>query len=257
MKTFFLLPVINLLAVSNYPHIQLSSISQIDTTSIAHLLDGNIVEWPQEKFTVDKATKIRYAVDNDSQMLFLALNIPDKTTQQIIMQKGMNLFIDVKGKKKENRGVEFPLGMENVSDIGKMKVFGFTNAESVPQNVKTEGTINIAIGWDSSYALSIEYYIPLKMLEGSVTELNNKKISIGWKLKEDEMSTAQPVSTSSQTVSTTTRLVAVPAGTTPVGSRPPTTSTNRNVGTTQNNTFPQTNNTSKVQSIWTTHTIIF
>jgi hypothetical protein len=40
--------------------------------------DGNIVEWLQEKFTVDKATKIRYAVDNDSQMLFLALNIPDK-----------------------------------------------------------------------------------------------------------------------------------------------------------------------------------
>jgi len=257
MKISFLLPIINLLVASNYPHIQLSSTSQIDTTSIIHLLDGNVAEWPQEKFAIDKATKIRYAVDNDSQMLFLALNISDKTTQQIIMQKGMNLFIDVKGKKKENRGVEFPLGMENVSDIGNMKVFGFTNTETVPQNVKTEGTINIAIGWDSSYALSIEYYIPLKMLESSVTELNNKKISIGWKLKEDEMTSNNTgQSASSQPVSTTTRLVAVPAGTAPAGSRPPTTSTNRNLTTTQNNTFPQTN-TSKVQSIWTTHTIIF
>jgi hypothetical protein len=73
------------------------------------------------------------------------------------MQKGMSLFVDVKEKKKENHGVEFPLGMENISDIGNMKVFGFTNTEPFPQNVKTEGTINSAIGWDSSYALSIEY----------------------------------------------------------------------------------------------------
>src|SRR4030095_9972641 len=253
MKISFLLPVINILVVSNYPHIQLSSASQTDTIPIVHILDGNIMEWPQEKFTIDKATKIRYAVDNDNQMLFLALSIPDKTTQQIIMQKGMSLFIDVKGKKKENRGVEFPLGVKNVSDIGNMKVFGFTNTEPVPQNVKTEGTINIVVGWDSSYVLNIEYYVPLQMLESSVTELNNKKISIGWKLQESEMpgnNTAQPVSSSSQPVSTTSTLVGVPAG-----SRPPP-PTNRNVGTTRNNSFPQTN-TSKVQLIWTTHTIIF
>src|SRR6187200_1870906 len=155
MKISFLLPVINLLVVSDYPQIGSSSTSQTDTVSINHLLDGNILEWPQENFTFDEATKIRYAVDNDSQMLFLALNIPDRTVQQIIMQKGMSLFIDVKGKKKENHGVEFPLGMEDVSNIGNMKVFGFTSTEPVVQNVRAEGTINIAIGWDSSYALNI------------------------------------------------------------------------------------------------------
>jgi len=254
MKMILLLTLITLNSFFD-PSVHYSTIIQTDTTIITHLLDGNTTEWPTEKFTMDKATKIRYAVDNDSQMLFLALNIPDKMIQQSIMQKGMNLFIDVKGKKKENHGVEFPLGMENVSDIGSMKVFGFPNTEPVPQNVKTEGTINIAIGWDSSYALNIEYYIPLKMLEGSVSELNNKKISIGWKLKENGMTsnnTDQSLSTPSQPVSTTTtRLVAVPAG-----SRPTTTTTIRNSGTTQNNTFPQTN-TNKVQSIWATHTIIF
>jgi hypothetical protein len=102
MRIFFLLPVISLLANSNYPPHKLSSIFQTDTTIITHLLDGNIGEWPQEKFTIDKATKIRYAVDNDSLMLFLALNISDKRIQQIIMQKRMSLFIDVKGKKKES-----------------------------------------------------------------------------------------------------------------------------------------------------------
>ena len=256
MKIFFLLPAINLLVVSNYHHIQLVSTFQTDTSSVRHMLDGNIMEWPQEKFITDKATKTRYAIDNDSQMLFLALSIPDKTEQQIIMQKGMSLFIDVKAKKKENRGVEFPLGMENVSDIGNMKVFGFTDTEPFPQNVKTEGTINIAIGWDSSNVLNIEYYVPLKVLEASVTELNNKKISIGWKLQESEIpgnNTTQPASTSSQTASTTTRLVGVPAG-----SRPPTTNpTNRNVGSGQNNISPQPNTTKQPQSIWTTYTIIF
>ena len=246
MKISFLLPVINLLVSSNYPHIQLSSTSQTDTTSIIHLLDGNITEWPQEKFAVDKATKIRYAVDNDSQMLFLALNIPDKTAQQIIMQKGMSLFIDVKGKKKENHGVEFPLGIENVSNVGNMKVFGFANTDAVIQNVKTEGSINIAIDWDSSYALNIEYNVPLKMLESSVTELNNKKISIGWKLKDNEVT-----SDNATPVTSTSRIVTVVA---PAGSRPP---VNRNVGSGQNKTPPQTNTTKQPQSIWATHTIIF
>jgi hypothetical protein len=214
------------------------------------------MEWPQEKFTFDKATKIRYAVDNDSQMLFLALSIPDKTVQQTIMQKGMSLFIDVKGKKKENHGVEFPLGMENVSNIGHMKVFGFSNTEPLIQNVRTEGTINIAIGWDSSYALNIEYHVPLKMLETSVNELSNKRISIGWKLKENETTSnnaTQPVSASSGT-STSTRLVGVPAGAGPPN--------NRNVRSSQNNTPVQNNsstqtNTAQSRAVWTTHTIVF
>lgn len=254
MKISFLLPVINLLVVSDYPQIGSSSTSQTDTVSINHLLDGNILEWPQENFTFDEATKIRYAVDNDSQMLFLALNIPDRTVQQIIMQKGMSLFIDVKGKKKENHGVEFPLGMEDVSNIGNMKVFGFTSTEPVVQNVRAEGTINIAIGWDSSYALNIEYYVPLKMLETSLNELSNRKISIGWKLRENETNSnnaAQPVSASS---GTSTRLVGVPAGTGPPNNR--NVRSGQNNSATQNNSSTQTN-TAKPQSVWTTHTIIF
>jgi hypothetical protein len=243
MKIFFLLPVINLLAVSDYPHIQLSSAPQTDTTKIIHLLDGNISEWPAEKFALDKATKIRYAIDNDSQMLFLAINISDKTTQQRIMQKGMNLFIDVKGKKKENRGVEFPLGLENVSDISNMKVFGFSNTEASPQNVKTEGTINIAMGWDNSYVLSMEYNIPLKMLEETLPDLNNKKISIGWKLKESGMP-GIPY----QTVTTTTRVVGVPSGSRPTN--------NRGVSNANSNP-PLQSNADKDQSFWTSHTIIF
>jgi len=252
MKAFILSPLVVLAGIFNNRTIQFSSAFQADTTTINHLLDGNLAEWPADKLTTDKTTNTRYAVDNDNQVLYLAITISDKSLQQRVMQKGMSLFIDVKGKKKVNRGVQFPLGMENVPDIGSMKVFGFNNAEPVSQNIKTEGTINIAIGWDSSYVLNIEYNVPLNMLEGSMTELNNKKISIGWKINEADAisSNTNQNSNTRQPVSTTTRLVGVPAGTRPVIS--PTTGSGRA------NPAPQpTTGNSESPTMWTAHTINF
>ena len=49
------------------------------------------------------------------------------------------------------------------------------------------------------------------MLDETLADLNNKKISIGWKLKESGMPTATP-----QIVTTTSRLVAVPADSGPI-----------------------------------------
>lgn len=256
MRIFFLLPVISILANSNYSDIEFSSTFQTDTTIITHLLDGNTAEWPTEKFTTDKATKMEYAIDNDNQTLFIAVNIPDRSIQKKIMQEGMSLYIDTKGKKKENKGIAFPVRMENISSTENMKLFGFSNAEPFIQNIKTEGTANIAMGWDSSSILHIEYNIPLKIIEADLSELNNKKISIGWKIEENRMTssnTAQPSSNTAQPLSTTSRLVAVPAG-----SRPPPTPPIRSgsSGSTQNDPFSQST-TGKTQSIWATHIIVF
>src|SRR5688500_2283975 len=116
MKALILSPLIVIAGIFNNRTIQFLPVSQIDTTAINHVLDGNLAEWPGDKLTTDKTTNTRYAVDNDNKMLYLAINISDKSLQQRVMQKGMSLFIDVKGKKKVNRGVQFPLGMENVPD---------------------------------------------------------------------------------------------------------------------------------------------
>ncbi|HZI53737.1 MAG TPA: hypothetical protein VFD56_08545, partial [Chitinophagaceae bacterium] len=159
----------------------------------------------------------------------------------------MSLFIDNKGKKKENRGVQFPLGMENGISIENMKVFGFSDSESLPQNVKTEGTINIAVGWDTSSAMSIEYNIPLKMLQASTTELNNKKISIGWKINDVDLissNTTQPINTTSRVVT-----VLSPGNTRPLANNP-------NSGPARRDPLPPSN-AGKAQLIWTTHTVNF
>lgn len=201
-----------------------------DTGIINHVLDGTVSEWPDDKFETDKGTNIKYAVDNNSENLFLALTIPDFRTQMKMMRLGMNLFIDMKGKKKENRGIEFPVKRddggfsgersddqrnnrdENDQNNGQprkpdmkairsamalnllyMKLFGFTDGDPVQQGIQTDGSAQISFTWDSSNVMYVEYEIPLKMLNENVASLNQKNISIGWKINGIEM----PSSTSS------------------------------------------------------------
>ena len=242
MKILFLLPLI-VFSGGHKSTINFFSLIQEDTTAIIHQLDGDLAEWPKEKFKTDEETKMSYAVDNDKQTLFLAVSISDKNIQQKVLQDGMNLYIDTKGKKKENKGIEFPVKIGDMTSVQDTRLFGFGDGEPTIQGLRAEGTANIAIAWDNSNVIHIEYNIPFKMLEETLADLNNKKIGIGWKLKESAM----PI-TPSQNVTTTSRIVGVPAGT-----RPP---LDRNVGSNQNNRLPQTN-PNKAQSIWTTHTIIF
>lgn len=213
-----------------------------DTTAIIHQLDGNTAEWPKDKFRTDNETKMSYAVDNDNQTLFLAIIISDKTIQKKVLQDGMNLYIDMKGKKKENRGIEFPVKMEDVTSVENMKLFGFSDGEPVIQSLKTEGSANIAIAWDIDFVIHMEYNIPLKMLDETLADLTNKKISIGWKLKESPMPT-----TTSQNVTTTSRLVAVPAESGPIR--------NRNVSNVNRNPAPPPT-PNKTPSFWTWYTLI-
>ncbi len=77
----------------------------------------------------------------------------DRSIQKKIIAERNESLYRSKGKKKENQGIEFPVRMENISSTENMKLFGFDNAEPFIQNVKTEGTANIAIAWDSSYVL--------------------------------------------------------------------------------------------------------
>ena len=79
----------------------------IDTT-IHHLLDGKVNEWPAQKFETDPVTQFRYAIDNDKQNLYLVLSIASFREQMKIMRQGMNLYFDPRGKKKEGKGIEFP-----------------------------------------------------------------------------------------------------------------------------------------------------
>jgi len=231
MKMILILSLITLNSFFE-PSIHYSTIIQTDTTSIIHSLDGDISEWPSEKFIIDKETKTRFATDNDTQFLFLALTIPDRFIQKKIMQSGINLYVDIKGKKKENVGIEYPVA----GNPAAMRLFGFSDSEPATLNIRSEGTVNIAFSWDSSNVLHIEYNIPLGLLEKTVSSLANKKISVGWKLNEAEMNNTF----------TTTQIVAVPSGNRSRTAAPDRTASD----------FPQST-AIKYKPFWTSQTIIF
>jgi uncharacterized membrane protein YgcG len=116
MKQSFLFSTIFYILFSVQGHTEgfaSNSKSIADSDIINHVLDGSVSEWPENKFEIDKGTNIKYAIDNNAQDLYAALTIPDFRTQMKMMRMGMNLFIDLKGKKKENRGIEFPVKRED------------------------------------------------------------------------------------------------------------------------------------------------
>ncbi|HEV8507864.1 MAG TPA: hypothetical protein VGQ53_20805 [Chitinophagaceae bacterium] len=188
----------------------------IDTT-INHVLDGKLNEWPVEKIETDPATQFKYAIDNDKQNLYLVLTVANFREQMKIMHQGMDLYFDPKDKKKEGKGIEFPVrrdqsnddlimnyrnqGNENAGqesqeqrksamktiraemalNLNSMKVFGFSEDKSEEQGLVMPGSANIAFSWDSTDAMNIEYKIPLSLF-GTVSSLDQKGISIGWKV---------------------------------------------------------------------------
>lgn len=199
-----------------------------DTSIIHHTQDGNVLEWPAEKFTANTETNIKYAVDNDGQNLYVALIIPDLNTQLKMMRTGMSVFVDLKAKKKESRGIEFPVkpdrgqaftpnegarparnenGEQNgsrreanllmmrnamlIKQLNSIKITGFLGSEPVQQVLDIPGSIQVAYKCDTSEIMEIEYLIPLSLL-GEAASLKDKQISIGCKIHAMEMPSGGP-----------------------------------------------------------------
>jgi hypothetical protein len=281
MRAILLLPIAMFL-LSFTTHHNESSLITTDTVIISHKLDGLVDEWPGEKFETDAGTKIKYAVDNDEQNLYVAMVVAEFPTQMKMMKMGMNLFVDVKGKKKENRGIEFPVRSDQTSfaannssntrtdqadnENGKqtfdkkairshlvmnliyLRLFGFSDdgSEPVKQGIEQSGSVNIQFTWDSTDVMLIEYSIPLNLITSE--SLDKKTISVGWKL--NEMNPSNSNSNSPELTGSTARIVGVPAGT-----------RNNSRGNFGNNSSSNTStqqnreNFTKEESFWTKYTV--
>lgn len=185
---------------------------QADSVLINHKQDGLTNEWPAAKFETDLATDIKFAIDNDGSNLYMALKIANEGIQMKIMNMGMNMYIDLKGKKKENRGIIFPVREEKAKNAAPgnneqkqedpapkksidkkqirstmalhliyMQVFGFDGSGKRDQGLNIPGSVNVAFTWDSLNVMQMEYLVPLKML-GDSASLTEKEVGIGWKL---------------------------------------------------------------------------
>lgn len=182
---------------------------QTDTAITEHLTDGFVDEWPAARFSTDKSSGIGYAIDNDPDYLYVALSIPTKAEQFRLSRSGMKFFIDPNGRKRETRGIEYPVRRERGAAWGNFgggqpgsgqpgaqqgwkeavsanlftyRLFGYDETDEVEKAIDADGDLHIAFQWDDSGSLHIEYQVPLTRISDHVAGLHQKTIGIGWKV---------------------------------------------------------------------------
>lgn len=72
-------------------------------------IDGVNSEWSLPYTYMDSKAKIEYTFSNDRENLYITMKSGDKATQMRILNGGMNVWIDLSGKKTKTTGISFPL----------------------------------------------------------------------------------------------------------------------------------------------------
>ncbi len=225
LKKSHTLPAVFAIFILNFNPLNAFAFQQAgsDSTIIEHRIDGLVNEWPASGFSMEDDTKIRFMADHDSLNLYIVVSVPDRALQMKMSRMGMKLFIDLKGKKKEGMGIEFPIkkdspgfSMQPGSGINpqeemkramimamiQLKLFGFGEEEPFAQQLELPGSAHIATDWDTSGTLNIEYRVPLNLL-GKKSSLDQKTISLGWRINSVEVSsTSTPPTIGTATTST-------------------------------------------------------
>jgi len=210
-----------------------------DTFPYKHITNGELDDWDPASFDIHELSGIRFATENDKEKLYIAIYIIDQSVQRRIAQAGMQLMIDVKGKKRESTYIEFPVKKDPLSEMPapdlqgqnqsfterlaasmlflKKKGFKDQLQEIEMELAGTASDIMLSFGWDERNVLYIEYEIPLKRL-AVLDNLMGKEITVGFKLKAQE-SLPLPPKPVTPIGSFNARLVGVPAGSGPPTSR--------------------------------------
>jgi hypothetical protein len=79
--------------------------------SIPIVIDGDPSEWKTD-WMLDQDGKFLYNVGNDQSNLYFRIKISDDLTQQKIALFGLQLRLDVNGKKKGKIGLKYPVGKD-------------------------------------------------------------------------------------------------------------------------------------------------
>ncbi|MBL0883904.1 MAG: hypothetical protein IBJ16_11260 [Chitinophagaceae bacterium] len=227
------------LTLSVFGMVNVQATNVCDTLPIKHITNGELDDWDPASFDIHDLSGIRFAAENDKTKLYVAMYIMDPSLQKRMALAGMQLLIDVKGKKRESTYIEFPVKKDPLSELPapdlegqntsfterlaagmlllKKKGFKDQSQEIEMELIGTESDILLSFGWDERNVLYIEYEIPLKRL--AITEdFIGKEIMVGFKLNAQE-SLPQPPKAVTQIGSFNARLVGVPAGSGPPSAR--------------------------------------
>ncbi|MGZ3812881.1 MAG: hypothetical protein ACXVJN_14125 [Mucilaginibacter sp.] len=153
------------------------------------VIDGDLKEWGDSLRYYNQDNKINYSLANDKENLYMAIRINDYTEQVRILNAGLTLGIDTRGKKKESFSLTFPVGEQGgltqygipkhdnadqtqedrdeliqarLTKLRGIKVVGFSDIEGNMITTSNTYGIKTAINYDKDGYLVIEAAIPLK-----------------------------------------------------------------------------------------------
>lgn len=167
-------------------------------------VDGYTNEWPETFRYYDGNTMLQFSVANDSNNLYLCLKANEPMAQRNLLRSGLAIWVDPKGKKKEQAGVVFPMKKEHgapatherpeFQDPGAprramnqmkqhvlltqntMLLYGLSPAGKEEVPLKNDYGIEAAISWDTLDIMVLEYKIPAQALFGhSLTAADTAK----------------------------------------------------------------------------------
>jgi len=176
--------IINLCAAQNKPA---QNILQPPPAGIT--IDGDLKDWGDSLRYLNPEKHIYYSLANDKDNLYMAIRINDYTEQVRILNAGLTLSIDTRGRKKESFSITFPVGEQGgmtgfgiphqgnsdsvkqdrdeliqaeLTKLRGIKVTGFSDIEGTQITTSNTYGIKTALDYDKDGYLVCEAAIPLK-----------------------------------------------------------------------------------------------
>ncbi|QEM07487.1 hypothetical protein DIU31_029770 [Mucilaginibacter rubeus] len=151
-------------------------------------IDGDLKEWGDSLRYYNEENKLNYALANDKDYLYAAIRISDRLDKMKVLNAGITLSIDPKGKKKDSFMLTFPLAApdekpefakpkddngeitqadrdelmrERITKLRYIKVVGFKDIDGDMITTSNTYGIKTAINYDANGDLVYEAAIPL------------------------------------------------------------------------------------------------
>lgn len=164
-------------------------------------IDGSIKEWGDSLRYYNDEKKLNYALANDKDYLYAAIRITDKMDKIKVLNAGITLTIDPKGKRKDAFMVTFPLSApdekpdfpkpragdteitqadrdelmrERITKLRYIKVVGFKDIEGDIITTSNTYGIKAAINYDAEGNLIYEAAIPLSFFHAGNDAFKNE-----------------------------------------------------------------------------------
>jgi len=160
------------------------------------IIDGSSSDW--NTTLESKNTGISHGISNDTEYLYIRLNISDTDIQKKILMAGLTIWIDTCGKKKESLGIICPIqkaparinqnAMKSLNNPPKFNKDQILEAEFIGFKESVESyyidnnpyEIKVSIDIDEFRSMYYEMRIPLLNIYKNYTDLSLKSLSIGF-----------------------------------------------------------------------------